>query len=135
MSNFQDISMQWLHFVNELHCYKGKENKKQLLNITQVLCNHNIVTLKDISYSLKKVIIAILTTLFTREGGGGGGPMDPNPIFSKLGAQSKTNHAYLKTTYKTRNLHGCFDFFYLDLQIKFLKRRCLGSNGPPPLPQ
>ena len=27
--------MQWLHFVNELGCYKGKENKKQLLNIIQ----------------------------------------------------------------------------------------------------
>ena len=36
MSNFQDISMQWLHFVTELDWYKGKENKKQLLNITQV---------------------------------------------------------------------------------------------------
>ena len=36
--------MQWLHFVKELDCYKGKENTKQLLNIRQVLCSHNIVT-------------------------------------------------------------------------------------------
>ena len=49
MSNFPDISMKWLHFVNELDCCKGKENKKQLLNITQALCSHNTVTLKDIS--------------------------------------------------------------------------------------
>ena len=49
MSNFQDISMQWVHFVNECDCFKGEENKKQLLNITQVLCSHDIVTLKDIS--------------------------------------------------------------------------------------
>ena len=94
--------MQWLHFVKELDCYKDKENKKQLLNIRQVLCSHNIVTLKD-------------TT----------------PIFPKRGAQSKTNHTCLKTTHKTRNLHGCLDFFYSDLHIKFLKRKCLGSSGTP----
>ena len=41
--------MQWPHFVNELDCYKGKENKKQLLNITQVLCSQNKKTSKDIS--------------------------------------------------------------------------------------
>ena len=67
MPNFQYISMQWLHFVNELDCYKGKENKKQLLNIMQVLCSDNIVTLKDLRYSIKKIIIAVLTTLFTGE--------------------------------------------------------------------
>ena len=50
MSNFQDILMQWFHFMNELDCYKGKENKEQSLNIIQVLCSHNIVTLKDIRY-------------------------------------------------------------------------------------
>ena len=52
-------------FVNELDCYKGKGNMKQLLNIIQVLCSHNIVTMKDIRYSIKNIIIAILTTLFT----------------------------------------------------------------------
>ena len=45
--------MQRLHFMNELDCYKDKGNKKQLLNIIQVLCSHNIVTLKDIRYSIK----------------------------------------------------------------------------------
>ena len=30
-----------------------------------VLYSHNIVTLKNIRYSIKKIIIAILTTLFT----------------------------------------------------------------------
>ena len=108
--------MQWLHFVNELDCYKGKENKKQLLNIMQVLCSDNIVTLKDLRYSIKKIIIAVLTTLFTGE-----------PI--------KTNHTCLKTTYKTRNLHECLHFFYLDLHIKLLKGKCLGSSGPPTHPQ
>ena len=49
MSNFQDVLIHWLYFVNELDCYKGKENKKELLNITQVLYSHNIVTLKDIT--------------------------------------------------------------------------------------
>ena len=33
--------------------------------------------------------------------------------------------------YKTRNLHGCFDFFYLDLHIKFLK--CAWGPTDPPL--
>ena len=126
MLNFQDISMQWLHFVNELDCYKDKENKKQLLNIIQVLCSHNIVKLKDIRHSIKKIIIVILTKVFT-----GGVSWNPTPIFSKLGAQSKINHTCLKITYKTRNLHGCLDFFYLDLHIKFLKRKCFGSSGLP----
>ena len=57
--------MQWLQFVNKLDCYKGTENKKQLLNIIKVLCSHNMVTLKDIRYLIKKMIIIILTTLFT----------------------------------------------------------------------
>ena len=82
MSDFQDISMQWLHFVNDLDCYKGKENKKKLLNIIQVLCSHNIVTLKDIVYSVKKIIIAISTTLFT-----GGVRWTSTTNFSKFGAQ------------------------------------------------
>ena len=101
--------MQWLHFVNELDCYKSKENKKQLLNIIQVLCSHNIVTLKDIRYSIRKIIIAILTTLFTLGG------------VHWVGVQLKTNHTCLKSTYKTRNIHGFLDFFYLDLHIKSLK--------------
>ena len=46
--------MQWLQFVNKLDCYKGKENKKQLLNIIKVLCSHNMVTLKDVRYLIKK---------------------------------------------------------------------------------
>ena len=112
MSNFQDISMQWLHFVNELDCYKSKENKKQLLNIIQVLCSHNIVTLKDIRYSIRKIIIAILTTLFTLGG------------VHWVGVQLKTNHTCLKSTYKTRNIHGFLDFIYLDLHIKS------GKNWP-----
>ena len=122
MSNFQDISMQWRHFANEL--YKGKENKKQLLNIAPVVCGHNIVTLKDISQSIKKIIIAILTTLFTW----GGGPLNPKPHFLKTRGPIK-NQSYMPENYNTRNLHGCFDFFYLYLQINFLKRKCLGSRG------
>ena len=43
------MSKHWLHLVNEFHYYKGKENKKQLLNITPLVCSHNIATLKDIS--------------------------------------------------------------------------------------
>ena len=93
MSNFQDISIQWLHFLNELDCYKGKENKKQLLNIIQVLRSHNIVTLKNIRYSIKKIIIAILTTLFT-----GGGPLDPNPNFLRTRGPIK-NQSYIPENY------------------------------------
>ena len=92
--------MQWLQFVNKLDCYKGKENKKQLLNIIKVLCSHNMVTLKDIRYLIKKTIIVILTTLFT---GWGSARLPYFLIFSKLEAQ---------TTYKTRNLYGCLDFFF-----------------------
>ena len=116
MPNFQYISMQWLHFVNELDCYKGKENKKQLLNIMQVLCSDNIVTLKYLRYSIKKLL-----SLFW--------------LRCLLGSQSKTNHTCLKTTYKTRNLHECLRFFYLDLHIKLLKGKCLGSSIPPTHPQ
>ena len=85
MSNFQDISMQWLHFVNELHCYKGKENKKQLLKMTPVVCS---------------------------------------PI---------KNQSYMPENYwQNKEFAWVFRFFYLDLQIKFLKRKCLGSSRPPP---
>ena len=141
MSNFQDISMQWLHFVNELDCYKGKESKRQLLNMIQFLCSHNIVTWKDRRYSIKKIIIAIFTTLFTEGGGGwgggerreaGGGLLDSNPHFLKTGGPIKIQSYMSENPYKTRNLHGCLDFFYLDLHIKFFLKKCLGSSRPPP---
>ena len=98
MSNSQDISMQWLNFVNELDCYKGKENKKQLLSIIQVLCSHNIVALKGVRYSIKKIIIAILTTLFTGRTGGGGGGTGPQPLFSQYWGQIK-NQSYMPENY------------------------------------
>ena len=54
--------------------------------------------------------------LFT--GGGGGGP--------------KTNHTCLKTTYKTRNLHGCFDFFLFRSSYKIFQKKELGVQRTPP---
>ena len=138
MSNFRDISTQWLHFVNKLDCYKGKENKKQLINITQVLCSHNIVTLKDVSYAIAKCYKSLLLIwLCCLLGEGRGVHWTPTAIFSKLGAPIKSQ-SYMPGNYlqnKQLTLHGCFDFFYLGLHIKFPKRTCLGSSGsPPPAP-
>ena len=82
--------MQWLYFVNELDCYKGKENKLHLLNIIQVVCSHNKVTLKDIRYSIKKIIIVILIRLFTPGGGGVLGVKGQPPFSQNWGPNQKS---------------------------------------------
>ena len=119
--------MQWLHFVNELDCYKGKENKKQLLNIIQLLCSHNVVTLKDIRCSIKKIIITILTTLFT-----GWGPLDPNPHFLKTGGPIK-NQSYMPEKYlQNKEFTWVSRFFLFRSSCKIFKKKVLGIQRTSP---
>ena len=77
--------MQWLHFVNELDCYKSKENKKQLLNINKSYVYY-IATLKDQKNHYRHFDFVVYWV-----GGGGGGSAGPQPPFSQnWGPSQKT---------------------------------------------
>ena len=117
--------MQWLHFVNELDCYKSKENKKQLLNINKSYVYY-IATLKDQKNHYRHFDFVVYWV------GGGGGLLDPNPHFLKTGGPVK-KQSYMPENYLQNKEFTWVSrfFFYLDLHIKFLKRKCLGSSGPP----
>ena len=119
MSNFKDISMQWLHFVNELHCYKGKENKKQLLNITQVLCSHTIVTLKEYKLINQKHYCYVDYVLYWVGVGSAGGPIKN---------QSHMSENYLQN----KKFTWVFGFFLFRSSYKIFKKNVLGVQQTPP---
>ena len=65
-------------------------NKKQLLSTIQVLCSHNIVTLKDIRYSNQKNNYRHFDYVVYW----GSIPLDPNSHFLKTGGPIK-NQSYM----------------------------------------
>ena len=78
--------MQWFLYMNCRNCWKGKGSQHILLNNKELVCRHNKAILGQNERFIKKIKIAILTTLFNERGGGGGGLADPNPHFPQIRA-------------------------------------------------
>ena len=99
----------------------------------QVLCSHDVVTLKDIRCSTKKIIITILTTLFAGGIGGGGVSWTPTPHFLKTGDPMK-NQSYMPENWlQNKEFTWVSRFFLSRSSYKIFKKKVLGIQRNPPV--
>ena len=90
-----------------------------------VLYSHNIVTLKNIRYSIKKIIIAILTTLFTGGRRGGG------PLFLKTGGPIKNQSCMPENYLQNKEFTWVSRFFLFRPSYKIFKKKVFGVQRAP----